>query len=149
MLSVKRGGFCGLMVSLALGLASPSVAGDTEGDKPERIVDEALVAFNHFIADPDMTWFRNHLSEARALLIVPTLVKAGFVVGGSGGTGVLLARDMNTGEWSEPAFYTMGAGSVGLQMTVKFSGSAVRTHTRMPVADGRPSMGPWVNPLAW
>jgi len=44
------------------------------------------------------------------------VLKAGFIFGGSGGTGVLLSRDGKTGEWSNPAFYTMGSASVGLQI---------------------------------
>lgn len=40
-------------------------------------------------------------------------LKGGFVIGGSGGTGVLLVRGENNA-WSEPAFYTLGAVSVGL-----------------------------------
>jgi len=37
-------------------------------------------------------------------------------MGGSGGTGVLLVRDQRTGNWSEPAFYTIGSVTFGLQI---------------------------------
>ena len=49
-------------------------------------------------------------------MIYPQVLKAGFVLGGSGGTGVLLRRDERTGNWSNPGFYTMGAVSFGLQI---------------------------------
>jgi len=49
------------------------------------------------------------------VLIYPQVLKGGFIFGGSGGTGVLLRREGKTGEWSYPAFYTMGSVSFGLQ----------------------------------
>ena len=57
---------------------------------------------------------RDLLRRARAVLIVPQLVKGGFIFGGEGGDGVMLAR---TGRgWSSPAFYTIGSASFGLQV---------------------------------
>jgi len=54
------------------------------------------------------------LHHARAVLIVPRLIKAGFMIGGEGGEGVLMvqARDAT---WSNPAFYGIGSASFGLQ----------------------------------
>ena len=47
------------------------------------------------------------------------MLKGGFVVGGSGGSGVLVANDGT--DWSYPAFYTMGAVSIGLQIGAESS----------------------------
>jgi len=55
------------------------------------------------------------LGRARAVLIVPDLVKGGFILGAQYGTGVLLAKDRD-GHWSGPAFYSVAAGSIGLQI---------------------------------
>jgi lipid-binding SYLF domain-containing protein len=55
------------------------------------------------------------LRRARAVLIVPGLVKGGFIFGAEGGDGVMLAR-LSRGRWSEPAFYTIGSASFGLQI---------------------------------
>jgi SH3 domain-containing YSC84-like protein 1 len=79
-------------------------------------VDKALVTFRNFQDDKAMEWFRNNLKDAKALLIVPSLLKAGFILGGSGGSGVLVARDAKTENWSQPAFYTVGSVTFGLQM---------------------------------
>lgn len=57
---------------------------------------------------------RDLLRRARAVLIVPQLVKGGFIFGGEGGNGLMLAR--TRGGWSAPAFYTMGSASFGLQI---------------------------------
>jgi lipid-binding SYLF domain-containing protein len=53
------------------------------------------------------------LRQARAVFIVPKLIKGGFIVGGEGGNGVIMVR--NKGGWSAPAFYAIGAASFGLQ----------------------------------
>jgi lipid-binding SYLF domain-containing protein len=108
---------------LVVGLLVLSTTVVTAADAPEEqvLVDEALITFNHFIADPDMSYLREHVKEGRGLLIVPSLVKAGFVFGGSGGHGVLLVRDEKTGKWSEPAFYTIGSVSWGLLIGVQKS----------------------------
>jgi lipid-binding SYLF domain-containing protein len=57
---------------------------------------------------------RDLLRRARAVLIVPTLVKGGFMFGAEGGDGVLIARTRHG--WSSPAFYTIGSASFGLQI---------------------------------
>ena len=55
------------------------------------------------------------LAAARAVLIVPDLVKGGFFLGAEYGTGVLLTRGKD-GLWSGPAFYSVASGSIGLQI---------------------------------
>jgi SH3 domain-containing YSC84-like protein 1 len=53
------------------------------------------------------------MRQAKAVFIVPKLIKGGFIVGGEGGNGVLLVQ--RRGGWSAPGFYAIGAGSFGLQ----------------------------------
>ncbi len=55
------------------------------------------------------------LKSAQAIAIIPNVVKAGFVVAGSRGKGVLLQRQANN-TWSNPAFLTLTSGSVGFQI---------------------------------
>lgn len=100
-----------------VGLASltPDSRAD-EATAAQVVVENANRTFTHFIMDPNMVWFRNNLDKARALLIVPKLGRGGFIIGGSGGRGLLLGRDSETGNWSQPAFYTMGSASIGLQI---------------------------------
>ena len=87
-----------------------------EPGKQQGYVDNALVTFRSFMADKQMEWLHKNLKDAKAVLIVPNLLKAGFVWGGSGGNGVLVVRDEKTGEWSQPAFYSIGSVTVGLQI---------------------------------
>lgn len=86
----------------------------------EALVDAATTSVNTFTVDPDMKWFRDNMSNAKGVLIVPSLVKGGFIFGGSGGSGVLLVKG-NGNIWSDPAFYTMGSGTVGFQIGVEVS----------------------------
>ena len=86
----------------------------------EALVDAATASVNTFTVDPDMKWFRDNMSNAKGVLIVPSLVKGGFIFGGSGGSGVLLVKG-NGNIWSDPAFYTMGSGTVGFQIGVEVS----------------------------
>jgi lipid-binding SYLF domain-containing protein len=58
------------------------------------------------------------LRRARAVVVCPRLFRAGFILGGQGGSCVLLARD-GAGSWSSPAFYSMGSGSIGFQIGVQ------------------------------
>jgi lipid-binding SYLF domain-containing protein len=68
------------------------------------------------MGDNHMGAFRDLLKKAQGVLIAPELLKGAFIVGASGGNAVLLIRDQKTGQWSEPAFYTIGGASFGLQV---------------------------------
>jgi lipid-binding SYLF domain-containing protein len=60
-----------------------------------------------------MRWFRNHVQKAKAIVILPSLMEAGFLVGGSGGNGVAMTRGSRG--WSHPSFVTLASLTVGLQ----------------------------------
>jgi lipid-binding SYLF domain-containing protein len=66
--------------------------------------------------DSNYSWVRENINRAKGVLIFPQTLKGGFIFGGSGGTGVLLVRNEKTGNWSEPAFYTIGSATFGLQI---------------------------------
>jgi len=87
--------------------------------EPDALVTEARATLSNFIRDPDQTWIQDNLSRAKAVLIAPQIVKAGFIVGGSGGRGLLVARDGTS--WAGPAFYNLGTASVGFQAGVEVS----------------------------
>jgi lipid-binding SYLF domain-containing protein len=59
--------------------------------------------------------FEIDLARAKAVLVVPDLYKAGIIIGGQFGNGVLLVRQAD-GTFSSPAFYTLSGGSIGLQL---------------------------------
>jgi len=92
----------------------PAMADDKS--EAQGIVDKARVTFEGFMRDSNYAWLQENVKKAKGILIYPQVLKAGFIFGGSGGTGVLLARDAKTGDWSQPAFYTVGSVSFGLQI---------------------------------
>ena len=91
-------------------LATPAAAQKAE----QEIVDKARTALLNLRNDPDFPTLNQALDRAKAVVIIPSLIKAGFILGGEGGSGVLLARTVNG--WGDPAFYTMASGSIGLQI---------------------------------
>jgi lipid-binding SYLF domain-containing protein len=97
--------------------AAPAAADDKQDSM--QLVDRARLTFESFMSDSNMGAFRGLMKKAHGVLIAPQVLKGAFVVGASGGSGVLLVRDEKTGRWSEPAFYTIGEASLGLQIGVQ------------------------------
>ncbi len=97
-------------------LAGPAFAQSEQ----QKLVTEAEKTLSNFLRDPEMKWLQNNIGRAKAVLIAPEIAKAGFIIGGSGGRGVLLARD-SAGKWAGPAFYTLATASVGFQAGVSVS----------------------------
>jgi len=87
----------------------------------QELVNSAETTFSNFVRDPDMTWFQRHVGSAKAVLIAPQVVKAGWIFGGSGGRAVLFARNDQTGRWEGPAFYNLATASVGFQAGIAVS----------------------------
>jgi lipid-binding SYLF domain-containing protein len=112
---IRSGAIAAVIAALLLGAAAPGVMAADEEDA-QGIVDKARVTLTEFMKDKDYVWLHQNIGKAKGVLIYPQVLKAGFVLGGSGGTGVLLVKDAKTGEWSNPAFYTLGSVSFGLQI---------------------------------
>jgi SH3 domain-containing YSC84-like protein 1 len=88
---------------------------------PEQtLVDRSTLAVEDMMTQGVSQDPRIMLGRARAVMICPRVFKAGFIIGGAGGSCVLLARGGN-GTWSYPAFYGMGSGSVGFQIGIQDS----------------------------
>ncbi len=106
--------FVALLFTAGMVVATTVQAADRHS--AQAVVDKAKVTFDDFMHDQKFTWFHHHLKDAKGLLIFPDVFKAGFIVGGSGGTGVLVVKDEKTCDWTNPAFYTIGSASLGLQI---------------------------------
>jgi lipid-binding SYLF domain-containing protein len=105
-----------LLLAVAAGVlgARPALADDAQDAR--QLVDKARLTFESFAADPIMgEAMRALVKRSKGVLIYPQVLRGAFFVGASGGTGVFLARDQKSDEWSGPAFYTIGEASFGLQ----------------------------------
>jgi lipid-binding SYLF domain-containing protein len=105
------------LASAAIALAAtcsslPAHADDASDAR--AVVDKATVTVNTFAKDRDYASLPALIAKAKGVLVYPQILEGGFIIGGSGGTGVLLVRDEQTGNFSAPAFYTMGGLSIGL-----------------------------------
>ena len=109
------------VVLLSIGMAVPAFA-DKKEEKSQMLVDRATQTLDMFASDPRFTYYYDgYLKTAKGFLIVPSMAKGGFVVGGSKGRGVLVAKDADSDDWNGPAFYTLAGASIGLQAGGKSS----------------------------
>jgi lipid-binding SYLF domain-containing protein len=77
---------------------------------------ESIRVLQEIMDAGDQSVPRSIMQKAQGIAIFPSLLKAGFIVGGQHGRGVLSARDPNTDAWSSPAFLTITGGSLGAQI---------------------------------
>jgi lipid-binding SYLF domain-containing protein len=105
-----------LLAMVPLALFAPAASAQSE---QQKLVNAADATLTNFLRDPEMKWLQENLGRARAVVIAPEIVKAGFIFGGSGGRAVMVAKE--GGKWFGPSFYTMATASVGFQAGVAVS----------------------------
>lgn len=107
------GAVAALVLACSLLAGGPPARADDASDTRE-LAERAVYTVQRFQDDSAMDGFRELMRErARAVLILPQVVKVGFIAGGAGGSGVLMARN-NQGDWIGPAFYTLYQFNFGL-----------------------------------
>lgn len=105
------------IMAVALSMAGCSLVPNvSDYDRAVQIVGAAQATVSKFKASQDqpMDEFRALLPRAQGVVVLPGMLKGGFIVAAEGGNGVLLTKDA-AGRWGQPAFYFLAAGSVGLQ----------------------------------
>ena len=101
-----------LFVLAATAMTGAAHAG--KRDKAERLVVKASETAGYFASDSAFETLWELADEAKAMVIIPRSIRAGFIFGGSAGDAVLVSRNED-GSWSQPSFMTVGAFSFGLQ----------------------------------
>ncbi|HEX7539700.1 MAG TPA: lipid-binding SYLF domain-containing protein [Syntrophales bacterium] len=96
-------------------LTVPGMALASDKTDAQAIVTKANITFNSFMTDNNFTEMRKLSRSAKGIFIAPQVLKGAFIWGASGGTGVLLVREEG-GKFTQPAFYTIGSVSFGLQI---------------------------------
>ena len=101
-------------VAAAVVMGVSAVPAARQESEDARRVREAATVFGEIMNAEDKAIPRAILGKAEGIAVFPNTVRAGFVVGGMRGRGIISAR--TTGGWSAPAFLTITGGSFGLQI---------------------------------
>ena len=104
-----------VVVTIAAFLFQAGFAWADDAQDARQLVEKAKLTVEAFRTDSNMGSLRDYAKKAKGMLILPQMLRAAFIVGGSGGSGVLVARDQKTGQWRGPAFHTLGGASFGFQ----------------------------------
>ncbi len=91
-------------------------AGSAREDTVDRL-QKSVDVLHAIMSTPDKGIPEEVLSGAKCILVVPDLIKGGFIFGGKHGRGVATCRTAEG--WSAPAFVSVGGGSWGLQIGVE------------------------------
>ncbi len=110
---------------VGLGLAAAALLGvsPASADKREEAIDlveDAAETLAYFSADSAFEPMWSLADQAKAIVIIPRSIRAGFIFGGSGGDAVMIARNKDN-TWSQPTFYAIGSASFGFQAGAEFS----------------------------
>lgn len=107
------------VTAIALGFAGTSVRAEQTSDPIQTLLEAEATARN-VLGGKKYPELNTAFNKAVGVVIVPRLLKGGFIIGGEYGEAVLLVKQKN-GSWSYPAFYRMGGGSLGFQIGLKDS----------------------------
>ena len=90
-----------------------------QDENPElKKVQDAILVCKDLIGSPDEEIPKSLLNNAQAIAVIPGVVKAGYIIGGQHGKGVLMVR-LENGGWSYPVFIKLTGGSIGFQAGVE------------------------------
>lgn len=104
--------FAGVIcLALIAGLVRPAAANEAQ-----KLVDDATSMVRSMLADEEWQDFHALMKDAKAVVLVPDFLAAGFLVGGAGGQCLVVARSGPDGAWSAPSFCMIGEASLGLQV---------------------------------
>jgi lipid-binding SYLF domain-containing protein len=105
-----------LLMSLMGMVGTYAWAGSASEDSVARL-QSSVDVLQAIMATPDKGIPEEVLNDAKCILVIPNLIKGGFIVGGKHGRGVASCR--TSAGWSAPAFVSLSGGSAGLQIGVE------------------------------
>ena len=117
MWKIKKLGIAAMLLTAPLAACASN--GNTQNGAQE-LVDRSTLTVETMLGNgsAQANQATQFLRRAKAVVVCPRIFKAGFFIGGEGGNCILVSRAAS-GSWSDPAFYTMGSGSFGLQIGVQ------------------------------
>ena len=111
---INRATSVAAVLCFAVSIASAQKTDPKRLAESAKHAQQAADAFTEIMNVADRAIPQKLLDRAEAIAVFPGVIKAGFIVGGRGGHGVISRRVK--GGWSAPAFFDLGGGSVGLQI---------------------------------
>src|SRR6516165_4336572 len=101
-------------LSCVLGMMTTvAAAGKLSSDEVKRL-NEAATVLSELRAAPDNGIPQDLWNKTECVVVIPSMKKAAFLVGGEYGSGVMSCK--NAGVWSSPVFMQLAKGSVGFQI---------------------------------
>jgi SH3 domain-containing YSC84-like protein 1 len=118
-----------LIVGAAAWLAPATARGQAA---EEELVVEAGQVLREIMAIPARGIPRALLADARGLVIVPGMIRGGFVIGVKHGRGIAVPRDAE-GAWGNPVFVRVNGGNIGFQAGLQATDVILVFRTRTSV----------------
>lgn len=106
-------------LTLAAALLALALGGNALASTPLSRIDEALKVLREMSEQPDAQTMSGLLKSAKGVAIFPSVIKAGLILGGRYGEGLVLQRDAQTGAWYGPHFVKITGVSWGIQIGVQ------------------------------
>jgi len=97
-------------------LVSSGAWAEEDGSKQRKILRTSQMVLDEIQKSPDQNIPMNLISKAKAIIIFPTMFKAGLFLGARYGKGIASVRSSELGEWGPPAFFYTAGGSFGFQV---------------------------------
>jgi lipid-binding SYLF domain-containing protein len=122
------------LIHSLLGLAALLLATGVQAAADDPIVrlEAATEVIERTIGLPEQEIPPALLRNAEGIAVIPGVIKAGFVIGGSYGRGLLSVRD-SQGRWGQPVFLKLYAGSLGWQIGAQSTDVVLVFKTRRSV----------------
>jgi len=110
-----------VLLALSPGLARPESGSDVTAvnDASDQVkkVEDAIRVLEEMMKESDKSIPESLIRDCAGIAIIPDVIRAGLVIGGRHGRGVVLVR--TSGGWSDPAFIEITGGSIGWQAGVQ------------------------------
>ncbi len=102
-----------VLVALVVLLSTTAALADGRADDIDRLQSGAMV-IREIMSAPDSGVPEEIITKTKCIAVIPSMLKAAFVVGGAYGKGVASCRTEKG--WSAPAFFSLTGGSFGFQI---------------------------------
>ncbi len=104
-------------LAIAFALFAATTLSARAGEAENKLAENSVRVLKEIMMAPDKSIPKDLLRNAHAIAVVPDVIKAGFVLGGRHGDGLISVKTRD-GTWSNPSFVSLTGGSVGFQAGV-------------------------------